>query len=261
LLSRSAARASRYDENDDEARAKRLRVLAEQELQELLAINEDARLHISLGDVLLEGDRPDEAEQHFLRATALTDDVADLAHADMHLGEIAMAHELPDEALAHFRRATELQPDLSESWAGLGQVYSDLGDLQEAETHFRHAIELEPGNVSLYRGLSDIYDKVGDHEKALAILEDGLAANPDSLDLNILMATLYLAQDDIPGFERTLNQIARLEPQFPGLSMLRSTLALLKSNPDLARKADKKNLPPMVLPPLLDRPAKKKKRH
>jgi tetratricopeptide (TPR) repeat protein len=253
--------AGQYEENGYLKRAKRFRELAEQELEELLARAEDAGLHISLAEVLLDSKRLVDAEDHLLRAKELTTDEADLAHIEMHLGEIEMDRGALEEGLAHYRRVTELQPDVAESWADLAQAYVEIDNQQEAEKHFRHAIELDPHDVDIYQEWSSMYQKAGAYDKAASVLEQGQKANPDSVDLVMLLATLYLQIEDMPKFERALNQLARLAPDFPGLSMMRTIVKMMKFAPkgkEGGAAASTPAMPPLILPPGLDRPKKRR---
>jgi tetratricopeptide (TPR) repeat protein len=245
-----------YDDEGYEELAGRFREMAEQEYLELLEIEEDAALHISLAEVLLGGERLVEAEDHLLRAKDLTTGIEDLAHIEMHLGEVAMDRGLLEEGLTHYQRIAEMLPNEAESWVDLAKVYIELDNQQEAKKHFRHAIALDPRDADTYLEFSEMFQKAGAFEKAIEVLEEGQKANPDSIDLSVMLVTLFLQIDDRPGLERAVNHLARLDPHFPGLAMIRSVLSLMKTAPK--GSAAKTGLPLIIMPPRTERP---KKRH
>ncbi|HEV2580651.1 MAG TPA: hypothetical protein VGT44_07335, partial [Ktedonobacteraceae bacterium] len=84
----------------------------------------------------------------------------------------------------------------------------------------------------------------------------GLKANPDSLDLIVMLITLYLQQEDIAGLERAIKQLARLDPHYPALPLLRSMLPTLKAT--FRSGASKTGMPPLVLAPMPERPKKRR---
>ena len=98
------------------------------------------------GEALLVLDRPDEAEQDFLRAVALA---PELSRAELGLGRVALARGNPTKALELTRKVLAREPDSPESWRFLGQVEYSLGRLQRALAAYDRALDQAPGSVAL----------------------------------------------------------------------------------------------------------------
>jgi tetratricopeptide (TPR) repeat protein len=217
-----------FDIGDDEIGG-RLQELAEEALNESLTIEESREAHISLAELLIEDDRLDEAEEHLLRAKAMTTDTSVEADIEMHLGEIATEREQYEEALHHYQRASELAPEHPDSWVDLAKAYERLDKLEEAGANYRRAIELEPNDEDLYYGLSKMYSEHGQPAKAIETIEDALSANPDSAILSVYLASMYLENKDYRQAEIFLDKAERLDPELGMVSMFREVLRLEKA--------------------------------
>ncbi len=212
-----------FDIGDYEIGA-RLQELAEEALSESLTIQDSIEAHIFLAELFIEDDRLDEAEEHLLRAKAMTTDTSQEAHIEMHLGEIAREREEYEEALHHYQRVAELEPEHPNSWVDLAKTYAMLDNLEEAEANYRHAIELEPDNEDLYYGFSKIYSEHGQPARAIEIIEDALSANPDSAALSAYLASMYLENKDYRQAEIFLDKAERLDPELEAIPMFRQVL-------------------------------------
>lgn len=61
-----------------------------------------------------------------------------------------------DEALLLLRKALELNPNLDRAYQGIGDIYRERGNRQEAITAYRMALELNPENIGAREGLSKL---------------------------------------------------------------------------------------------------------
>jgi len=226
--------AKYFDQGDDE-RGEHFRELDEENLRESLALEDRFETRISLAEVLIDKDEDlDEAEDHLLKAKAMTDDPPEVAHIEMHLGEIATEQERFEEALTHYQRVVDIQPDSAESWADLGEAYQALDNDEKAEDSYRHAIELEPHNEDLYYSLSKIYSDQNEPEKAIEAIEDGISANPDSIVLHLYLATMYMDSGDYRQAEIFLEKAERIDPDSESVMLFRQVLNLTKTQQRIA---------------------------
>jgi tetratricopeptide (TPR) repeat protein len=204
-------RSHYYEDVDDIKRAERFLQLAEAALRESLAIEDRFETHISMAEVLIDRDENndlDEARNHLLTAKAMLppDSVGDEAHIEMHLGEIAMEQERAQEALEHYQRVIELEPDFASSWADLGYAQKKLGNFEEADASFRRALALEPENEDFIWNLGELYLDNQMYDEAIQVFEDAVEKNPDSVELNMFLASAYLAADDTRQAEIFINK-------------------------------------------------------
>ncbi|TMF52116.1 MAG: tetratricopeptide repeat protein [Chloroflexi bacterium] len=226
--------AKYFDQGDDE-RGEHFRELDEENLRESLALEDRFETRISLAEILIDKDEDlNEAEDHLLKAKAMTDDPPEVAHIEMHLGEIATEQERFEEALTHYQRVVDIQPDFAESWADLGEAYQALDNDEKAEDSYRHAIELEPHNEDLYYSLSKIYSDQNEPEKAIEAIEDGISANPDSIVLHLYLATMYMDSGDYRQAEIFLEKAERIDPDSESVMLFRQVLNLTKTQQRIA---------------------------
>jgi tetratricopeptide (TPR) repeat protein len=255
--------STKYYELKDDERGKRFLELAEQALIESLSIADNFDVRISLAEILIEEDeRLDEAEEHLQRASTFTTEPEEVAHIELHRGEIATAREQHEEAVQHYQRVVELQPDLADSWADLATAYEKLDNLEEAEANFRHALQLDPHNVDLYYALSGMFTNHKQPDKAIEVIKEGLGANPDSVIMNISMATTYLEKDDVRQAEIYMQQVERIDPASPFVKMFKEIIKVSKQTPALSapKFSRQQKQTPALSAPKFSKPPKKKKK-
>lgn len=64
------------------------------------------------------------------------------------------------------RRITDDQPELAGPWVNLGQVYVQLGEIEEARLAFRRAIAANPQNCAAYNQLGVLFRTQGEFDEA-----------------------------------------------------------------------------------------------
>lgn len=89
-------------------------------------------------------------------------------YADVHLkiGCVYTIRQEYDKALAELEEAIRVKPDLSEAYLVQTQVYSDLGQYENAAAALQKYIDLT-GDKSLYEVKAEIYSAVGNVDQAL----------------------------------------------------------------------------------------------
>ncbi len=112
----------------------------------------------------------------------------------------------------------------------------DLGDAHdalshfEAEASFKRAIELEPDNDDYYRELSVFYAEHDQPECSIEVLEDGLSLRPDSLPLQLYIASQAIDNDDYRTAKMYLDKAERLDPNSDIVPVLRQVLEFKRKN-------------------------------
>lgn len=93
------------------------------------------------------------------------------------------------EAIERYRKAVELDPTLGRAYAGLGALFSNMGQRQEADVHFKKALQLVDGMTDRekYRTRSGYFLHIQNPAKAAEELEALVAQFPsDSTALSNL---------------------------------------------------------------------------
>ncbi len=93
-------------------------------------------------------------------------------------------------AIASFEQALKLTPGSAFLWNGLANAARDSGDRQRAFESYRKAIELDPGFLVGYTNLAYLYRDQGAVDRAKEVIAEGLAKNPDSVELKDILKNL-----------------------------------------------------------------------
>ena len=115
---------------------------AEDLFRQILAVYPDQAdvLHL-LGGVYLQARKLGLAEKHVRQALAVRDEPA----FSLTLGVVLQDAHRPEEALALYRELVKKHPELAEAQVHLGVVQSVLGQFEEAAKAFQEAMRITPG--------------------------------------------------------------------------------------------------------------------
>jgi tetratricopeptide (TPR) repeat protein len=111
----------------------------------------------------LVNEAPEEAIAPFERSLRTLGSYAP-AHAALAL--VLVRAGRPDEAFQHYLRASELDPRAPGPETGLGQILLARGDLTEARVHLEEALERDPKHVEAHVALAQVLLAVGEEEEA-----------------------------------------------------------------------------------------------
>lgn len=85
-----------------------------------------------------------------------------------------------------------LYPGNSISFGNLADLYTNfLKDYVKAEINYKTAIKNSPSNVNMYENLFGLYIFEKKNTEALNLLKDGIAKNPNTFGLQVLLAIYY----------------------------------------------------------------------
>jgi len=220
---------SLFQEEEDEA-SERYKELAEANIRESLALDNNYVGHLLLAELLKEDpERLDEAEDHLNQVKALTTNEDVEFTIENNLGEIALEREQYDKALQHFQRVAEIDPTSAETWFDIAEAHNLLENVEEAEANYRHAIELQPDGIDFYSALSRMYMEHGQPAKSRELLEEGLRANPDSAELRAYLALVISESGDYRAAEALLDEAESIDPDLEMIEMFRLLLNVNKT--------------------------------
>lgn len=199
----------------------------------------------SLGDVLLQLDRPAEAEQAYGQALTLRPQdpealfgLGRLLYAQQRLPEAALASQLaimvkPDHAQARVNlacvlldlgRPAEAEATLREALAHnggdadvhftLGLALEKTGRYVEAEAAYRETLKLSPNAVAAHINLGNVLQQSGRLHEAVSAYRQALALNPSVAPSHYNLATLLRALDRPHEAEPLYRRALELAPDY-----------------------------------------------
>jgi Flp pilus assembly protein TadD len=192
--------------------------------ERILCLNDLPVIRNSLGQLLAESGRHNDALVHYERAAALDPSYAD---ALCNWGSSLSHLDRLDEAEAKLRSAIAADPNFAHAHHNLAVVLKETGRIDEAVRQARRAIRLAPQNPSYYENLAAVR-KFTPRCRYLAALER-LAQGRASLSIDDQIAlhfTLAKAYEDTgkpdAGFEQMLkgNQLKRQQVAYDEDDML-----------------------------------------
>ncbi|MDE3135011.1 MAG: tetratricopeptide repeat protein [Acidobacteriota bacterium] len=111
----------------------------------------------------------------------------------------------------------QLAPADDEVYALCGLAETGQKQYPAAEQDFREALRIEPGSAENYRNLANLLDLEGKTDEAEALVSGGVKSHPDSLDLNLCLADLYVRHGRLAEADRLFASLVRAPKTFPNL--------------------------------------------
>ncbi len=167
-------------------------VEAERTLTRLSAVSKDSVVTLMAEGRLRETQQQfDKASVAYERATALApnnpDPLLSLVKVDVAQGQAHRAKTRLDTLLAR-------QPDHLFGHGLLGEVLVLSGHPQEAEVQFREASRVNPKWIAPWLNWGELWLAQKQPHQAIQVIQAGLKANPDSEELQMLLASAYSSQ-------------------------------------------------------------------
>ena len=115
----------------------------------------------------------------------------------------------PSRALEHFARAQRLAPDNAVILTSAALAEWSLGRWEAALAHLQHAHRLDPRSTRTARRLGVTLLWLRRYREAREMFDRGLAVSPLSVDLLESKAMVFLAEGDLTGARRVLQDVPR----------------------------------------------------
>jgi Tfp pilus assembly protein PilF len=145
------------------------------------------------------------------RATELTLNM-DAYHAHMSLGAVLRDQGRLDEAASHFSEAVRLNPRSAESHNGLATVLQRQGKMDQAIVHYQEALRLQPALAEVHNNLGAVLAQQGRFDEAIVQFSEAARLKPD-LELAHVNLALAFARTDRPQDAlREFNEVLRINP-------------------------------------------------
>ena len=129
-----------------------------------------------------------------------------------------------------------------DNWLMKGNVFADLGYLDEAISCFRRATEENPNFAAAWHNLAKVLRKSGRHQEALSALDKALQLNPKDVFSWLSKAQMLLKLDRLLEALRCFNQAMKIDPEYKieGLSTKELREAFFKKLTDKLEDAQQK---------------------
>jgi Flp pilus assembly protein TadD len=154
---------------------------------------------------------PDQAEKSLVKAIKIA---PENAAAHFNLGLLKAEQNRGKEAEKELREAFRLDPKMAPAAYNLC-ILSAKDRSQEALSWCRKAVELNPQEPKYAYTLAFYQKEQGDLKNAAATLQDILALRPGFTDGYLLLAEIYVQQEERPQAEAVLRQAQQVESLSP----------------------------------------------
>src|SRR5262245_23645461 len=125
--------------------------------------------------------------------------------------DIAQGHA--DRARARLDSILAATPDHPFGHGLLGEVLAFSGHIQEADVQFREASRVNPKWITPWLNWGQLWIGQKRPEQALQVIQAGLKTNPDSEELQMLLASVYSAQGQMDNAITAYDAVLRLNPR------------------------------------------------
>ena len=180
-------------------------------------------IHVNLGNIFLELNRPDDAEKSFSSALRID---KDNPAAHYGLGQVAMSNRSYFEAVTHFEQTLAQVPGANRVHYSLAMAYRRLGNAEKAKAHLAQQgtvgvrvfdpmmdglQELVTGErVYLSRG--KVAFEARRYAEAATEFRKAVTAKPDSVTARINLGAALTQTGDLKGAAEQFEEAIRIEP-------------------------------------------------
>ena len=116
-------------------------------------------------------------------------------------------------ALNAFTRAIEIHPNFATAHNNLGVLYYNQGEKDKALNQYQQGVQLQPENNTFQKNLADFYYvEQGRVEEAMQIYVKILNANPEDIEILLVLANICINLEKFDDAKYFYNRILNIEP-------------------------------------------------
>jgi protein O-mannosyl-transferase len=177
-----------------------------------LAVTKDnLGMHNSLGRILLDEGRFDEAEFHLSEAVRLNPNYSVAQH---NLGVLLVKEERFEEAVPHLNEVLKRYPEHAKTHIYLGHILFKQDKLDEAAKHFSDAIRFDPNQPESYFNLGAVLMKQGRYEEAADRFKDLIRIAPGYANAHNYLGQIYFLQGKLKEARAIFMEAIQLKPDY-----------------------------------------------
>jgi Flp pilus assembly protein TadD len=204
-----------------------------------LALRDDpdgAEAHYGLGSVYLEQQKNTEARQSFTRAVQLQANYPGTPQrAWNNLGILAAREGHTEEAVTNFQQALKIDPNYGVAIDNLANAYRQARRWDDAKAAFRRSLQLNVHDAEANYGMGMVFAQLDDAEQAYEFLQKALAARPDYPEALNNMGILYLRTNRKEEAEKSFQESIRVAPAFDQSYLNLARLYVIEGEPQKAK--------------------------
>jgi len=162
------------------------------------------------GVIALHSGSEDEAESCFLKALKVD---SNFSQAHFNLGVLYQMKGQYPQALEHFRQVVLIESEDFEAYSKLGECCAAIGMDNEAEAFFAKALTIQPDFLDAEAGILSLYLKQERYGEAEELLKEFLKFHPDAKPFHFMMGLLLEYRGAYQDALNYFYQVATFNPQ------------------------------------------------
>lgn len=132
-----------------------------------------------------------------------------------------------DKALDIYIEAIEKAPGFVPLYCLMGDIYSALGQFENAITEYKMAIWLDNLNIPAYRHLCKAYEDLGDYDNAIEVYKKLIQIVPNMPEFHSNLANILYVKGDVDGAVSHFQTAVTLNPSKEWTSVVNQTLGFV----------------------------------
>jgi len=139
--------------------------------------------------------------------TSNSNNLQNYAVAQYATGDVAGAEDT-------YRKQLQVDANNAVAHNNLANALRDQGNYEEAVKEYQQAIKLNPKSTTSYINLANMYQySLSKIDNGIEVYKDGIAQNPDSVDLLVLLGNTYAQNDDKESAQKYFQKALDLQPE------------------------------------------------
>lgn len=142
-------------------------------------------------------------------------------------GYLAVQSNGLDKAIEIYIEAVDKAPGFVPLYCLLGDIYSALGQFEDAITEYKMAIWLDSLNIPAYRHLCKAYEDLNDYDNAILMYKKLIQIMPNMPEFHSNLANILYVKGDLDGAISHFQTAVTLNPNKEWTSVINQTLGFV----------------------------------
>jgi tetratricopeptide (TPR) repeat protein len=177
----------------------------------LACTSQNSAAHNAFANALVDGGRPDDAIDHYRRASAIR---PTYAAAHFNLGVALAGLGRLDEAVEQYRETIAIKPDDAKAQNNLGNAFLACGQLDRAMAHCREALKIDPDFAEAHYNLGNALFAGGRLDEAMAQYRSALDVRPDFAEASYNLGLALMRHGHLDQAIAQYRQALAVQPDF-----------------------------------------------